>query len=71
MLFGLSASDSIGVAAAVLVCYGVLMAVALLARYLPARWASRVNPSVALREGRRRTPDSRTVQSRASMLSVA
>jgi macrolide transport system ATP-binding/permease protein len=47
MLYGVSSSDPLSVATAA----AVLFAIGLIACYLPARWASRVDPSIALREG--------------------
>lgn len=47
MLYGVSAADPLSLTAAA----SVLLAISLLACYLPARWASRVDPLVALREG--------------------
>jgi predicted permease len=47
MLYGVSSSDPLSVATAAVVLFGI----GLIACYLPARWASRVDPSIALREG--------------------
>ena len=47
MLYGVSARDPVSVAAAAF----AMLAISLMACYLPARWASRVDPLVALREG--------------------
>lgn len=47
MLYGVSATDPGSIAAAA----SLLLVISLLACYLPARWASRVDPLVALREG--------------------
>jgi len=45
LLFGVGARDPTTLAAVV----AVLAAVAALASYIPARWATRVDPAVALR----------------------